>query len=83
MADHDHGYKLVFSHPEVVRDLLQGAGRGLEDHGNDALRARPQGALRFSGFVPGDPREGRVSNSEHHDGGEIVPSSADHGGDTP
>jgi hypothetical protein len=24
MADHDHGYKLVFSHPEVVRDLLLG-----------------------------------------------------------
>jgi predicted transposase YdaD len=24
MADHDHGYKLVFSHPEVVRDLLRG-----------------------------------------------------------
>jgi hypothetical protein len=24
MADHDHGYKLVFSHPEVVRDLMLG-----------------------------------------------------------
>jgi hypothetical protein len=24
MADHDHGYKLIFSHPEVVRDLLLG-----------------------------------------------------------
>ncbi|HUT78634.1 MAG TPA: Rpn family recombination-promoting nuclease/putative transposase, partial [Polyangia bacterium] len=24
MADHDHGYKLIFSHPEVVRDLLRG-----------------------------------------------------------
>jgi len=24
MADHDHSYKLLFSHPEMVRDLLQG-----------------------------------------------------------
>jgi predicted transposase/invertase (TIGR01784 family) len=24
MADHDHGYKLLFSHPEMVRDLLLG-----------------------------------------------------------
>ena len=24
MADHDHAYKLLFSHPEMVRDLLEG-----------------------------------------------------------
>lgn len=24
MADHDHSYKLLFSHPEMVRDLLEG-----------------------------------------------------------
>ncbi|HET6629820.1 MAG TPA: transposase, partial [Woeseiaceae bacterium] len=24
MADHDHSYKLLFSHPAMVRDLLQG-----------------------------------------------------------
>ena len=24
MADHDHGYKQLFSHPELVRDLLEG-----------------------------------------------------------
>ncbi len=24
MAEHDHSYKLLFSHPEMVRDLLQG-----------------------------------------------------------
>ncbi len=24
MADHDHGYKLLFSHPEMVADLLRG-----------------------------------------------------------
>ena len=24
MADHDHSYKLLFSHPEMVQDLLQG-----------------------------------------------------------
>ena len=23
-AEHDHNYKLVFSHPEMVRDLLRG-----------------------------------------------------------
>ncbi|MFP7755993.1 hypothetical protein ACLG6S_15330 [Thermodesulfobacteriota bacterium B35] len=24
MADHDHSYKQLFSHPELVRDLLEG-----------------------------------------------------------
>ena len=24
MTDHDHGYKRLFSHPEMVRDLLVG-----------------------------------------------------------
>ena len=24
MGDHDHSYKLLFSHPEMVRDLLTG-----------------------------------------------------------
>ena len=24
MADHDHGYKQLFSHPELIRDLLEG-----------------------------------------------------------
>jgi hypothetical protein len=24
MAQHDHAYKLLFSHPEMVRDLLEG-----------------------------------------------------------
>jgi hypothetical protein len=24
MAQHDHSYKLLFSHPEMVRDLLDG-----------------------------------------------------------
>jgi hypothetical protein len=24
MADHDHAYKLLFSHPKMVRDLLEG-----------------------------------------------------------
>ncbi len=24
MADHDHAYKLLFSHPEMVADLLRG-----------------------------------------------------------
>src|SRR5690606_41427543 len=24
VADHDHAYKLLFSHPELVRDLLEG-----------------------------------------------------------
>ena len=24
MSDHDHGYKLLFSHPRMVQDLLQG-----------------------------------------------------------
>ncbi|MCP4674373.1 MAG: transposase, partial [Deltaproteobacteria bacterium] len=24
MTDHDHSYKLLFSHPEMIRDLLIG-----------------------------------------------------------
>ena len=28
MVDHDHSYKLLFSHPEIVRDLLEGFVRG-------------------------------------------------------
>ncbi len=24
MTDHDHGYKRLFSHPEMIRDLLRG-----------------------------------------------------------
>ena len=24
MTDHDHGYKRLFSHPEMIRDLLAG-----------------------------------------------------------
>ena len=24
MTDHDHGYKRLFSHPEMIRDLLTG-----------------------------------------------------------
>ncbi len=33
MADHDHSYKQLFSHPELIRDLLQGFIR--EDWGQD------------------------------------------------
>ena len=24
MADHDHSYKQLFNHPELIRDLLEG-----------------------------------------------------------
>jgi hypothetical protein len=29
MTDHDHGYKWLFSHPEMIRDLLLGFVRPL------------------------------------------------------
>jgi hypothetical protein len=57
MADHDHSYKLLFSHPEMVRDLLEGFVQSDWVAGLDFSSLE-----RVSGAYVSDDLQGRASD---------------------